>query len=418
MSQDQHGPLECTDSYLDEALRRLGASPEVRHLMRGPYREVMVELPLRRDDGELAVFHGYRVQHDQARGPFKGGLRYHPDVDTDHFRGLGSVMTWKTALADIPFGGAKGGIDCDTHELSARELEALTKSFVDKIHELLGPNRDVPAPDVGTGQREMAWIVQQYSKRSGHEPGVVTGKPVQLGGSPGRTEATGRGVVMVTGWACEVHGIDLDGASVAVQGFGNVGSHAARFLAERGARVVALSDASGGIYRGDGLDVASLISQAGATEGYVPVRELDARRDAITNEELLTLDVDVLIPAAIEGVLHGDIAGDVAADLVVEGANLPTYCDAAAILRERGIPVVPDILANAGGVIVSYLEWVQNRERYRWDEERVNRELESFLRDAWESVERRAREEGIGYRLAAYMTAAERVWEATRLRGL
>lgn len=418
MSTDSHGPLECTDTFLDEALRRLGASPEVRQLLRGPYREVKVELPLRRDDGDLAVFRGYRVQHDQARGPFKGGLRYHPEVDTDHFRGLGSVMTWKTALADVPFGGAKGGIDCDTHELSARELESLTKSFVDKIHELLGPNRDVPAPDVGTGPREMAWIVQQYSKRSGHEPGVVTGKPIQLGGSPGRVEATGRGVAMVTGWACEAHGIDLEGATVAIQGFGNVGSHAARFLAERGARVVALSDASGGIHRGDGLDVASLISQARATEGYVPVRDLDARGDALSNEGLLALDVDVLIPAAIEGVLHGGNAADVAADLVVEAANLPTDCEAAAVLRDRGVPVVPDILANAGGVIVSYLEWVQNRERYRWDEERVNRELESFLQDAWRTVSERARSEGIGYRLAAYVTAAERVWEATRLRGL
>lgn len=421
MSEDRHGPLECSQAFLDQALRGLGASPEQRTLLKGAHREIKVELPIRRDDGEIAVFSGFRVQHDNSRGPFKGGLRFHPDVDVEHFRGLASVMTWKTALVDIPFGGAKGGIDCDTHDLSRQELEVLTKRFTDKMEVVLGPNRDIPAPDVGTGPREMAWILDQYSKSNGYEPGVVTGKPIQLAGSPGRVEATGRGVAMLTAWACEAHDIELDGATVAIQGFGNVGSHATRFLAERGAAVVAVSDARGAVHREGGFDVPELLERKRQEEeergGYVSLRELDVEGEAISNEELLTLDVDVLVPAAIEGVLHAGNADDVAAGLVVEGANLPTDCEAAATLDERGIPVVPDILANAGGVTVSYLEWVQNRERYRWAEERVNEELESFLRRAWEQVRETAVEEGVSYRLAAYRIAAERVMEATRLRG-
>jgi glutamate dehydrogenase (NAD(P)+) len=414
---DGHTPLECAEAFLDEALARLGAGAETRSLLKGPYREMKVELPLRTDDGELRVFQAYRVQHDESRGPFKGGLRYHPDVDTEHFRGLATVMTWKTAVVDVPFGGAKGGIDCDPHELSEHELEVLTKRFTNKMSDVIGPNRDIPAPDVGTGAREMAWIVGEYSKTAGHEPGVVTGKPVQLGGSPGRTEATGRGVAMITEWAAGANGMELDGATVAIQGFGNVGSHAARFLADRGARVVAVSDAGGGIHRGGGLDLEALLEARQGTDEYVPVRQVGVEAEEISNAELLALDVDVLVPAAIEGVLHGGNAADVSADMVVEGANLPTTCDAAAALEDRGIPVIPDILANAGGVTVSYLEWVQNRERYRWEESRVNREMERILRKAWDAVRGLSERDGIGYRLAAYQVAADRVLEATRLRG-
>jgi len=417
-SVEDHHPAECTDVFLQEALSRLRTSSEMVHLLRGPYREAKLELPLRRDDGELDIYHGYRVQHDQARGPFKGGLRYHPSADLSHFRGLASVMTWKTAVVDVPFGGAKGGIDCDVHELSKRELEALTKSYVEKLADILGPNRDIPAPDMGTGPREMAWIVDAYSRRYGHEPGVVTGKPIQLGGSPGRVEATGRGVSLVTGWAMEAEGMELQGASVAIQGFGNVGSHAAKYLSERGARVVAVSDARGGIFRGDGLDVERLFHVSRSTEEYTPVRGIGVEHEEISNAELLTLDVDVLIPAAIGGVVTGENADEVSASLVVEGANLPITCEAADVLSRRGIPVIPDILANAGGVTVSYLEWVQNRERYRWTEERVNRELRDFLRRAWRRVRQIAVEESVGYRLAAYLLAAERVKEATVLRGL
>ena len=421
MSEADHDPLECAQAFLDEALRRLGASDEQRKLLSGSHREIKVEVPIHRDDGELAVYSGYRVQHDHARGPFKGGLRYHPSVDLDHARGLASVMTWKTALVDVPFGGAKGGIDCDPHELSSQELEVLTKRFVDRMEVVLGPNRDIPAPDVGTGPREMAWILEQYSKSNGYEPGVVTGKPIQLAGSPGRTEATGRGVALITSWACEAHGIDVDGASVAIQGFGNVGSYAARFLSERGADVVAVSDARGALYRETGLDVASLLQQKREaerrTDEYASLQEFDVEAESMTNEELLSLDVDVLVPAAIEGVLTGENADAVAADVIVEAANLPTDCHAARVLEERGIPVIPDILANAGGVTVSYLEWVQNRERYRWEEDRVTDELEGFLRRAWNDVRSSAQEEGISYRLAAYRIAASRVMEATRLRG-
>jgi glutamate dehydrogenase (NAD(P)+) len=413
---DVHSPLECSDTFLDAAMDRLELDPPMRQLLRGPYREVMVELPLVREGGDLRVYSGYRVQHDNARGPFKGGLRFHPSVDMDHFRALAAVMTWKTAVADIPFGGAKGGIDCDPHELTKPELETLTKRFTEKMDEVIGPNRDIPAPDVGTGAPQMAWIFDAYAVRHGYEPGVVTGKPIQLGGSLGRTEATGRGVSMVTAWACEAEGVELEGATVAIQGFGNVGSHAARFLAERGAKVVAVSDVDGGLYRDEGLDIEALIAARSGAGGR-PVAQSDVAGEPLSNDDLLTLDVDVLIPAAIESVLHGGNAGDVRARLVVEAANLPSTCEAHAILVERGIPVIPDIVANSGGVIVSYLEWVQNRERMRWDVERVNADLERILGRAWREVSGRAGEESVDYRLAAYELAVSRVREAIELRG-
>lgn len=411
-----HSPRECCDTFLDAALDRLELAAPVRQLLRGPYREVMVELPIMREDGTLSVYSGYRVQHDNARGPFKGGLRFHPSVDMDHFRALAAVMTWKTAVADIPFGGAKGGIDCDPSDLTEAELETLTKRFTERMDEIIGPNRDIPAPDVGTGARQMAWIFDAYAVRHGYEPGVVTGKPIQLGGSLGRTEATGRGVAMVTGWACEAEGLELEGAAVAIQGFGNVGSHAARFLAGRGARIVAVSDVHGGLYREEGLDVEALF-EAHAADSRRPIAEAGVPGRPLSNEEILVLDVDVLIPAAIESVLHGGNAGDVRARMIVEAANLPSTCEAHAMLVERGVPVVPDILANAGGVIVSYLEWVQNRERMRWDLERVNQSLERILGRAWREVSGRAREEGVDYRLAAYELAVSRVREAIELRG-
>ena len=411
-----HSPLECSDTFLDAAMDRLELAPSMRQLLRGPYREVMVELPLMRHDGELRVYSGYRVQHDNARGPFKGGLRFHPSVDMDHFRALAAVMTWKTAVADIPFGGAKGGIDCDPHELTQAELETLTKRFTEKMDEVIGPNRDIPAPDVGTGAPQMAWIFDAYAVRHGYEPGVVTGKPLQLGGSLGRTEATGRGVSMVTSWACEEEGLELEGASVAIQGFGNVGSHAARFLAGLGARVVAVSDVHGGVYREEGLDVDELF-EVRARNVDQPIAEAGASGEPLSNDDLLTLDVDILIPAAIEGVLHGGNAGEVRAGMVVEAANLPSTCEAHAVLLERGVTVIPDILANAGGVIVSYLEWVQNRERMRWDVERVNGDLERILGRAWREVSGRAREDGVDFRLAAYELAVSRVREAIELRG-
>ncbi len=403
--------------FLTDAMGHLDVNEEMQHLLISPYREIKFELPLRTPDGTLHLYHGYRVQHDQSRGPFKGGLRFHPDVDLEHFRALASTMTWKCALVDIPFGGAKGGIDCDPQELPARSLEVLTKRFTERLGSLIGPNRDIPAPDMGTGPREMAWIMEGYSQDFGHEPGVVTGKPIQLGGSPGRLEATGRGVALLTEWSAEEHGINLEGATVAIQGFGNVGRYAAKFLHEDGAKIVAVSDVSGALYRRKGLDIPALLQ---ATEDTAPppkLTELDVEAEKLENEELLTLDVDILIPAAISGVINGHNGRDIKATLLVEGANLPVTCEGDAILEDQGVHVIPDILANAGGVATSYLEWVQNRLRYRWTEKRVNSELADFLNRGWQQVKQRAREENLSYRRAAYAIAVQRVIEATHLRG-
>lgn len=409
--------LECC-GFLDSALNRLNIGEEMRHYLKTPYREIKCELPLRMHGGQLRLFRGYRVQHDQSRGPFKGGLRFHPDVDMAHFRALASAMTWKCALVDIPFGGGKGGIDCNPRELDVHEREVLTKRFIQRLSAVVGPDQDICAPDMGTGPREMAWILEGYSRMQGFEPAVVTGKPQQLGGSAGRTEATGRGVVLVTSWAAEKHGINLETATIAVQGFGNVGRHVARFLHERGAKVVAISDAAGGIVNRDGLDIPRLFQETEDSDSRPPVVELDTDSTQISNEELLTLDVDILVPAAVSDVITVDNARQIQAKLLVEAANLPTTADAAVMLHEAKMTVIPDILANAGGVIVSYLEWVQNRQRYQWSEKRVNEELANTLSRAWDTTEARARQEETTYRLAAYLIAVERVIEAAELRGI
>lgn len=413
----EHSPRECSETFLTAALDHLGVEQEERQLLRGPFREIAVELPLRGDDGDISVFRGYRVQHDNARGPFKGGLRFHPDMDADHASGLAATMTWKTAVVGIPMGGAKGGIDCDPGSLSRAELETLTKRFVRKLGPLLGPDLDIPAPDVGTGQREMAWIYSAFAQfHEADAPGVVTGKPLEVGGSRGRTAATGRGVAMVTEWACEAEGVDVDDATVAIQGFGNVGSYLARFLDQRGADVVAVSDSGGCIHRDGGLDVDTLFRAKNGGR-ISSVTETGVDHTDWTNDQLVASDVDVLVPAALEGAVHGGNVDDVRADVLVEAANLPVTCDAHRELVDGGVTVIPDILANAGGVTVSYLEWVQNRQRYRWSEDRVNRELRSFMRDAWDAVRERAEEESVPYRRAAYLTAVDRVRSATRLRG-
>lgn len=406
----------CTDAFVDDALDRLGVEDEMRLLLRTPYRVVELELPLVRDDGSLAVHKGYRVQHDHSRGPFKGGLRYHPSVDMDHFRGLAQLMTWKTAVVDIPFGGAKGGIDVDPTTLSERELERLTKSFTRRLDDLIGPEYDIPAPDMGTGPREMAWIYEAYAKRGGARPGVVTGKPVELGGSLGRTEATGRGVAHLTAWAAEEMGLELDGASVAVQGFGNVGAHAALFLARAGAQVVAVSNRHGGVHDPGGLPVEELFQARRASEEEIRLDQA-VPGDRLEAGELLELEVDILVPAALESVVHEGNVDRIAARLLVEGANAPVECESAGTLEDRGVTIVPDILANAGGVTVSYLEWVQNRQRYRWKLERVDGELEETLRNAWGAVRERARSREVSYREAAYDLAVGRVIRAIELRG-
>lgn len=410
-------PRGSCEQFLDRAFHHLQVEPELGQLLRACYREVLFELPLKRDDGSLTLFYGYRVQHNQSRGPFKGGLRYHPDVDMDHFVALATLMTWKCALLDLPFGGAKGGVNCDPGELSERELEDLTKRLVERIAMVIGPDRDIPAPDMGTGPREMAWILDAYAHTNGFQPGVVTGKPLELGGAAGRIEATGRGVARIAVLAADAAGMDLEQITVAIQGAGNVGSHAARFLSERGARIVALSDASGGRFAEQGLRIDTLLAQLEGSQRPSSLKDLNCGGESISNRELLELEVDILIPAAIGHVITADNANDIRAELIVEAANMPIDCAGDAILRERGKTVVPDLLANAGGVIVSYLEWVQNRQRYPWTEQQVNDELEQRLTQAWQNVSQRAREEAVDLRLAAYLIAVERVMQAVRLRG-
>jgi len=410
---------DCSTSYVHEAFDRLDVESEMRVLIEAPHRVVRFELPLRRDDGSLRVFRASRVQHNRSRGPFKGGVRFHPDVDLPHVEDLARLMSWKTAVANVPFGGAKGAIDCDPSELSVYERERITKGFADRLGPLMGPSKDIPAPDMGTGPREMAWMLEAFSDSHGHRPAVVTGKPLALQGSPGRVAATGAGVALLTEWAWtegEGSADSLEGMTVAVQGFGNVGSHAARELARRGATVVAVSDVEGGVKNDDGLDVEAIARRLdGDAETVLEAAGANGRE--IENEELLVLDVDALIPAAIGGVIHEGNAGEVNARMIVEAANSPLSADAARKLEDDGVRVIPDVLANAGGVVVSYFEWVQNHQRWTWSEDVVRDRLEETMRGAWETVrDRMARDSGSA-RQAAYAVAVERIREATRLRG-
>jgi len=413
--RDDFTAFEAVNFEFDRAARRLGLDDDLQLSLKTPYREVTAEIPMRCRDGGHRVFRGIRVQHDRARGPMKGGIRYHPEADLDHVRALASLMTWKCAVVDIPYGGAKGGVDCDPRELEPNDVEAITRRFVQRMHLFIGPNLDIPAPDVNTNAEVMAWIVDEYGKFNGWSPGVVTGKPLELGGSLGRESATGDGVGLLTEHTLARMGRSVEGATVAIQGFGNVGSHAALDLTRRGARVVAASDIEGGVFAGDGLDVDELV-RAARTEGSV-VRQ-DGPGESLTNEELIALDVDVLVPAALGGVITSENAREVRADLIVEGANGPTTPAADQILRERGVAVLPDILANAGGVTVSYFEWVQNSQRFGWTAERVADELERILLAAFQAVAARAEEGGVPYRIAAFEIAVERVARATELRGI
>lgn len=412
-----HNPFECSDNCLRSAIAGFsGLDDHTVELLRAPQQEIRMEIPLRMSDGEVRVFQSYRVQHNNARGPFKGGLRYHPSVEMDEVRGLAALMTWKTALVDIPFGGAKGGIACAPEQLSSAELETLTKRYTQRMLRAIGPTLDVMAPDVGTDGQVMAWIFEEYSKAHGNDEAVVTGKPLELGGSLGRVEATGRGVAHVTTWACEAHGIDLERARIVIQGFGNVGSHVARFLHEAGAQVIAVSDVDGAIFNPAGLDIPALYDFM-AGDRRRRVNQWDGAKEDLAGEDLLTLECEVLIPAALSGAIHDGNADRVQARLVVEAANNPIVCDADAMLARRSIPVVPDILANAGGVTVSYLEWVQNIQHYPWTEEQVNAELEARMRRAWEAVRARAEAGQTHYRQAAYQIAFKRVSRAVELRG-
>ena len=411
--EDTTNPFEAVTLFFDRAAEHINLPDEMRDVLRTSYRELAVQVPVRMDGGTLHVFRGYRVQHNAARGPYKGGIRYHPDADLDEVRALAALMTWKTAVVDIPFGGAKGGVQCDPLRMSEGEKQRLTRRFTQMISYILGVNRDVPAPDMNTDAQTMAWMMDAYSSRYGYTPAIVTGKPVELGGSLGRDAATGRGVVYCLGEAASDLGLDLDGATVAIQGFGNVGSWTARLIGELGCKVVALSDVRGGIHRDAGIDVQAV---------YDHLRETGSVVDApgtqtITNEELLELDVDVLIPAALDRVITADNADRVRGRVLVEAANHPVSPAGDAILRDKGVVVIPDILANAGGVTVSYFEWVQNIQQFRWEEDQVNAELRKTMSKAWKNVHARSTVDAIPLRLAAFAIAVEKVDRAARLRG-
>ena len=406
-------PFQAVTQYFEWACDRLSVEKGIRDLVRTPDREMRVEVPVRMDDGRLEVFIGYRVQHNGARGPYKGGIRYHLEADLDEIRALASLMTWKTALFGLPFGGAKGGVQCDPRRMSQRELQLLTRRFTRAISPILGANRDIPAPDVGTNAQTMAWMMSAYTEDNGHTPGVVTGKPVELGGSLGREEATGRGTAIVLSEAARDLGIPLEGARVVIQGFGNVGTWAARFLANYSCRIVAVSDVAGGIYNAQGLDITALLRHntlQGAVGGF-------PGSTPITNQELLALPCDFLVPAALGGVLHAGNAGNVQAKVVVEAANHPTTPSGEEALTTKGITVLPDLLVNAGGVTVSYFEWVQNLQGLPWSLERVNTEMESYMLGAYRAVRDRAKSAGVTWRQAAYLEAVQRVVRAAELQG-
>ena len=406
---------EATRIYFDRAADELDLSGNMRKLLLTAKREVQVQIPVELDSGELTTFIGYRVQHNDARGPMKGGLRYHHEVDLDEVRALASLMTWKTAVVDIPYGGAKGGIALDPAARSRHELERITRRFVDAIHDLFGPDVDIPAPDMGTSSDTMAWIMNQYGKYHGFSPACVTGKPVEYHGIAGREEATGRGVGILTTKLLSRRGKKLPGTRIAIQGFGNVGTHTAKFLHDAECRIVAVSDAAGGFHRAEGLDVLALLRHANANRGRL---EGFTGGDAITNAELLTMDVDVLIPAALGGVLTAANAAAVRAPIIIEAANAPVEPEADAIFESKGIISLPDILANSGGVTASWFEWVQNRQHYQWGLNRVRQELDKILGDAFEQVWQLAQSRKLPLRTAAYMVGVGRVARATVLGGL
>ena len=405
---------ESVDTYVDQAATLLGVEEDVRILVAEPYRQVDVQVPIHADDGSVLSFRGYRVQHNGARGPFKGGLRYHPHTDLDEVRGLASLMTWKCALLDVPFGGAKGGIALDPSTLSARELESVTRSYTNAISGVIGPNLDVLAPDVNTDARVMGWVMDAYSSRAGWSPAVVTGKPLDLGGIPGRVAATGRGVVAVTAATLSAQGKRLAGQRVVIQGFGNVGRHVAQIAAEQGAKIVGVSDVSGGRAVPEGMDVTDLLAKV---EPGTLLKEIDVG-DFVTNAELLGLACDVLIPAALENAIDAGNAAGVQAPLIVEAANHPVSPEADSNLADRGVVVVPDILANAGGVTGSYFEWTSNLTEFRWSEEQFNQQLLAFLDRAFRAMWDCHLERGVDLRTAAYVVGIDRVAEAVRLRGL
>lgn len=414
--KDKSNPFESMMSRFNIAAEVLGLDEQVYNVLKSPSKQVSVSLPITMDDGSIQVFEGHRVIHSNILGPSKGGVRYAMDVHLDEVKALAAWMTWKCAVVDIPYGGAKGGIKCNPREMSAGEIERLTRAYTQAMSGVFGPDRDIPAPDMGTGPREMAWLMDEYSRSMGTTVNaVVTGKPLVLGGSLGRVEATGRGVMVSALAAMEKLKINPYHATISVQGFGNVGSFAALLLEERGCTVVSISDISGAYFNEKGIDIKKAIEyrdgNKGTLEGFQGATLLDKP------EDLLTLDVDVLVPAAIEDVIHLGNVNDIKAKLIVEGANGPTSAEADKVINEKGIMAVPDILANAGGVTVSYFEWVQNRLGYKWTRERVNRRSDRIMKDAFDKVYNASQKYSIPLRIAAYVVAIEKVAETYKFRG-
>lgn len=400
--------------YFEKAARIMDVGERIETLLATPLREVKVQVSIELDNGEIRTFSGHRVQHDNARGPMKGGLRFHAMADATETRGLAALMTWKTAVVNLPFGGAKGGIQVDPSTLSVKELERLTRKFVDQIHDIIGPMRDIPAPDLNTNPQVMAWVMDQYSKYHGHSPAVVTGKPLELYGSRGREAATGRGLLLMAREVLRDVGRSFKGTRFSIQGFGNVGSHAARLVSEEGGIVVAVSDVQGGVRNPNGLDVLALIDhvrRTGTVQGF-------SGASSCRDEDVLVAECDVLIPAALGGAITKSVATEVRAAIVLEGANGPCTPEADEVFQSRGILVVPDILANAGGVTVSYFEWIQNLQHVTWEEERVNAELERVMKEAYEKVGQISRSRNLPMRTSAYILAIGRVGKATVLRGI
>jgi glutamate dehydrogenase/leucine dehydrogenase len=408
-------PFDIAVQQFDRASARLKLDPDLAQILRHPKRQLTVSVPIRMDDGKVRVFEGYRVQHNMARGPAKGGIRYHPKVTLDEVKALAMWMTWKCATVNIPYGGAKGGIICDPKSMSAKERERLTRRYTHEILPIIGPDQDIPAPDVYTDAQTMAWIMDTFSTTLGYSClGVVTGKPVELGGTKGRHEATGRGVMFTIEEACRLLKLPLRGATVAIQGFGNVGGIAAQMLFDKGAKIIAASDSTGAVLNRNGLNPYELQKykeNQGSVSGMTGTSSL-------TNSELLELPCDILVPAALENQVAADNAPRIQAKIIAEGANGPTTPAADQILFERGIHVIPDVLCNAGGVTVSYFEWVQDLQGFFWDEDQVNSQLERLIKRAFLEVNEVATRERVDRRTAAYMVAIKRVAEATKVRGL
>ena len=402
----------CCDQF-DRAADKLGLEENLANSLMMPDRELAVEVPLNRDDGSLAIFKGFRIQHNNARGPFKGGIRYHQEVDLDEVRALAALMTYKTAVVDIPYGGGKGGITIDPREFSKRELEQLSRRFFRRISPIIGVNKDIPAPDVNTNAQIMAWFMDEYSQNHGYSPGIVTGKPIDLGGSLGRESATGRGVFFTIRETAVEFDMDLSEATAVIQGFGNVGSFTAKFLHEAGCKVIAVSDVTGGLHDPSGLDITALadyVKENRVIEGFDQGKTL-------SNKDLLTTECDFLVPAALGGVIHKMNAESLNCGFVIEAANGPTTPPGDEILFKKKIPVIPDILTNAGGVTVSYFEWVQNLQQFRWEEDEVNSKLENKMVSAYSEVNSLRKDKEVSFRTAAFMVAIERVARSVKLRG-